>query len=69
MFFGAIGGCCIGCAAWQRSFNVMPHWSLTCALMAVAFFTGPRAFHSSLATVHHGKSPLLLRVSVRVCVA
>lgn len=24
IFFGAMGNCCIGCAAWQRCFNLMP---------------------------------------------
>jgi len=56
MFFGAMGSCCIGCATWQRCFNLMPRWSLTCAFMACAFIAGPWAFQSSLKTVHNGKS-------------
>ena len=56
IIFGAIGNACIGCTAWQRSFNVMARWSLTMACMSQWFCWAPWAFQESIATVHNGKS-------------
>ena len=56
IIFGAIGNACIGCAAWQRCFNVMARWSLTMAAMSQWFAWAPWAFQESIATVHNGKS-------------
>lgn len=56
MYYGAIGNCCIGCAIWQRCFNCMPRWSLTCACLAVVWISGPWAFQNAMLTVKNGKS-------------
>ena len=59
VFFGAIGNCCIGCACWQRCFNCMPRWSLTCAALAIVYVAAPWAFRASMSTVNNGKSECL----------
>ena len=60
IIFGAIGNACIGCTAWQKSFNVMARWSLTLACLSQWFCWAPWAFQESIATVHRGKSTPLL---------
>jgi hypothetical protein len=63
IIFGAIGNACIGCTAWQRSFNVMARWSLTMACMSQWFCWAPWAFQESIGTVHNGKSELCSRTA------
>ena len=48
VFFGATGNSCIGCATWQRSFNMLPRWSLTSACLSMVGAFAPWAFSGSL---------------------
>ena len=56
IFYGAIGNACIGCTAWQKSFNVMARWSLTLAFMGQWFCWAPWAFEASIDTVRNARS-------------
>ena len=53
-YFGCVGSCCLGCAAWKRSFLVLPQWSLILAAMALAGGLVPWAFAGSLSAVQYG---------------
>lgn len=51
-YFGAVSGCCVGCAAWQRVFNLLPRWALTTACLSLVGTYTPWAFGQSLANLH-----------------
>lgn len=50
-YFGAVGACCVGCAAWQRIFNLLPRWALTAACLSLVGTYTPWAFGQSLANL------------------
>ena len=50
-YFGAVGACCVGCAAWQRNFNLLPRWALTAACLSLVGTYTPWAFGQSLANL------------------
>ncbi|BDA44896.1 hypothetical protein COCOBI_06-3740 [Coccomyxa sp. Obi] len=50
-YFGAVGPCCVGCAAWHRVFNLLPRWALTAACLSLVGTYTPWAFGQSLANL------------------
>ena len=59
-YFGAVGPCCVGCAAWHRVFNLLPRWALTAACLSLVGTYTPWAFGQSLANLKSwGGAPLM----------
>ena len=50
----AVSTCCIGCATWQKCFNLAPRLSLSVALTALVFAFIPWAFTSFLELMGKG---------------
>jgi hypothetical protein len=48
MYTQSVSHCCIGCATWQKCFNLAPRLSLSLALSALFFAYVPWAFTSFL---------------------
>ena len=51
IFTESVGGCCIGCATWQKCFNLAARLSLSLALTAMFFAFIPWAFTSFLVLI------------------
>lgn len=51
LFTESVGGCCIGCATWQKCFNLAARLSLSLALSALFFAYIPWAFTSFLVLI------------------
>jgi hypothetical protein len=50
-YFGAVTACCIGCAAWHRTFNLLPRNVLTMVCLSLVGIYTPWAFGQSLANL------------------
>ncbi|EFN54368.1 hypothetical protein CHLNCDRAFT_135651 [Chlorella variabilis] len=46
--FASVSACCVGCATWQRCFNLLPRMSLSLAMTSLFFVFVPWAFASFL---------------------
>lgn len=51
LYFGAVAACCVGCACWQRSFNLLQRWTLILICMSLVGTYTPWAFGQSLANL------------------
>ncbi|KAK9803590.1 hypothetical protein WJX72_002928 [[Myrmecia] bisecta] len=47
-FLGAVGDSCVGCAVWQRCFNLIPRWAMNLECLAIMAVFVPWAFATSL---------------------
>jgi len=54
MYFQSVSQSCIGCATWQKCFNLAPRLSLSLALTALFFAYVPWAFPSFLELLKDG---------------
>lgn len=54
IFSQAVSGCCIGCATWQKCFNMAPRLSLSLTLASMFFAYVPWAFSSFLLLIKEG---------------
>ena len=52
LYFGSVAACCIGCACWQRSFNLVQRWVLILVCMSLVGIYTPWAFGQSLSNLH-----------------
>ena len=51
LYFGAVAACCVGCACWQRCFNLLQRWALILVCMSLVGTYTPWAFGQSLANL------------------
>lgn len=52
LYFGSVAACCIGCACWQRNFNLVQRWVLILVCMSLVGIYTPWAFGQSLSNLH-----------------
>ena len=52
LYFGAVAACCVGCACWQRNFNLLQRWALILVCISLVGTYTPWAFGQSLANLH-----------------
>lgn len=53
VYTGAVSACCVGCATWQKCFNLAQRLALALALTALFFAFVPWAFASFLELIDH----------------
>ena len=51
LYFGAVAACCVGCACWQRNFNLLQRWALILVCISLVGIYTPWAFGQSLANL------------------
>ena len=62
MYTQSVSHCCIGCATWQKCFNLAPRLSLSLALTALFFAYVPWAFTSFLELIK-GAGPIVKMIT------
>jgi len=61
VFSQGVASCCIGCATWQKSFNLGPRLSLSLVLASMFFAYVPWGFPSFLALL--GRGGVVLKIA------